>query len=57
MKKRALTNCDLAFVAHGLLANENQNARRQRDKIKKQDGRAEINAKTHETINDQVYRD
>src|SRR5205823_3942332 len=33
------------------------NACRQRDKIEEENGRAEINAKTHEAIDDQVNRD
>jgi hypothetical protein len=40
-----------------LLANENKNARGQRDKIEEENGRAEINAKTHEAINNQENRD
>jgi len=39
-----------------LFADQNKNARRQRDKIEEQNGRAEINAKTHESVDDQKNR-
>jgi hypothetical protein len=46
----------LQLPARSLFADQNKNPRRQRNKIEEQNGRAEINAKTHETINNEENR-
>ena len=54
----AAANCRASlWDAGSLLSNKNKNARRQREKIEEKNGRAKINAKTHEAINNQVNRD
>ncbi len=40
-----------------LFANENKDARGQRDKIEQENGRPEIYAKSQQTIDDQVNRE
>jgi len=46
----------LRLPARSLFADQNKNPRRQRNKIEEQNGRAEINAKTHEPVNNEENR-
>ena len=62
MKKRALTNCRSHLVPPDhppqelLFADQNKDARCQRDKVEQEYGRPKIHAKPQQTINDQINR-